>query len=105
MDGFDSWKSDFIDDGKKKWGVGVCWDYMEDGECHDMCIYRHSPEAHPTVTVSCNENTGKTEVKMSKYVEIWVTRLRSLGCEYDRSRSTNVHTSLSVDEMIQTLRK
>merc|ERR1712113_1321026 len=41
--GFDEWKDRYIQTGKKKYGTGYCWDFLEFGECGDPhCRFKHS---------------------------------------------------------------
>ena len=30
---FDAWVSNYVDSGKERFGMGVCWDYCEHGHC------------------------------------------------------------------------
>lgn len=41
----EEWTERYIADGKKRHGVGVCWEFKESGDCvmalHGACPYRH----------------------------------------------------------------
>ena len=86
-----------------KWGRGLCAVYMEKGVC--ACAHRDI-HRHPTVSVRRNEESGKTEAKLSRYIQSWVDILcKTLRCWFDRDRSTTVHHKLSVTEMIEALHR
>jgi len=65
---FESWLHDFVDDGTSNWGVGVCWEYLEDGDCEFHC-----GGAHPVLKI------GATSVTMNHAVPEWQRRLRFVG--------------------------
>eukprot|EP00808_Paulinella_micropora_P020494 g52845.t1 len=92
--GFDEWKHNCISRESKTWGKGVCWAYMERGECDEFKHYG----AHPTVTLS-----GGTEqvplltakVTQSRFVPAWDSTYENWG---------SVTTGLLMSTRIWTLR-
>lgn len=84
MSSLEDWKDKYVTEGKTKWGMGLCWDYMEDGECSALCSYPGNRIAHPKII-----KNNRTEIKMDKDVNEWVNMLRSLGIQYDFSEKVN----------------
>ena len=70
--GFENWKEQYIAKGKKKHGVGVCWDEREVGECLDEdCPYAHHgyhSNGRPQSTMQMN--FGKYEGRLIHNVPI-----------------------------------
>ena len=70
-EGFSAWKHDFIEDGKDRWGGGMCWGYLEDGDC-DPCFGCRGHR--PVLTI------GPSGIAtMSHNVPEWQRKLQSLG--------------------------
>ena len=62
---FEEWTNKYISGSKERWGVGVCWDYCEQGRCDFSC-----GNAHPTVTIHVDGN-----VLLSHHVAEWQKKL------------------------------
>jgi len=67
VDDFYAWKADFVSSGKKRWGTGTCWEYLESGRCMGMHV-----GAHPKMTLSHFGDDGNGSlVIMSRDVPEW----------------------------------
>lgn len=103
---------------KKRWGTGICWDYMESGTCH--CLQQVSG-SHPTLTVEAaaaasknNNISGRiaattsissgTVVIMPRRIPDWCYNLEYLGfIEGDVHNFATLQTSYEERNEVKTI--
>eukprot|EP01084_Bolivina_argentea_P280623 479941_1 len=65
---FEEWMHDHIEDGKRKYGVGMCWEFMENGYCHNTsCSYKHPQSSHNNNHNTNHNNQCNVQIHFGKH--------------------------------------
>ena len=89
MDAFFAWQQNYIDSGFKKHGSGVCWDWIESGQCPSLQSGLPCRHKHPKITLR-SDGQGGCEASLSTKVPHWVKLLNHLLTQYLISRQLKI---------------
>ena len=78
MDAFFAWQQNYIDSGFKKHGSGVCWDWIESGQCPSLQSGLPCRHKHPKITLR-SDGQGGCEASLSTKVPHWVKLLKGIN--------------------------
>jgi tetratricopeptide (TPR) repeat protein len=101
--GFDCDCGDALDSSIERWGTGVCFEYMEQGEHWSTFSGCDGYYAHPKAKLTPGQDGTGTRVKLSRYVKPWVEALRGLGFGWEPDTKTNFHPTLTVRATVDSL--